>query len=101
MVEVLLEYALFLAQAVTVVVAVGAIALIIAVAARKGGQSGDGIRVQRLNEHFDELSESLEAAALPPKTLKGEIKARKKARKAALRGVLSQRVAQGRLLVLM
>ena len=35
MLEVLLDYALFLAQAVTVVVAVGAIAVIIAAATRK------------------------------------------------------------------
>jgi len=81
--EALLNYALFLAQAVTVVIAVGAVAVIIAAATRKGAHAAEGIEVKRLNDHFDELEEPLKAAALPPKAFKAQAKARKKARKAA------------------
>lgn len=83
MLEVVLEYVLFLAQAVTVVIAVGAIAVIIATAARKGGHGGDGIEVQKLNDRFDDLIRPLRQAALPEKVWKAREKAAKKARKAA------------------
>ncbi len=89
MTEVLLEYGLFLAQAVTVVVAVGAIALIIAAAARKG-QPGDGIQVERLNERFENLVRPLQAAALPGKAFKAAMKARRKQRKAARKDAASK-----------
>lgn len=79
--ELMLEYGLFLAQAVTVVAAVGAIAAIVAAATRKG-RPDEGIRVRRLNEHFEDLTRPLEAVALPAKALKAARKARKKARKA-------------------
>lgn len=82
MLEVILDYALFLAQAITVVVAVGAIVAIIASTARKGGHARDGIEVERLNERFDALVGPLRQAALPPKAFKAEMKAQKKARKA-------------------
>ncbi len=81
MTDVLVEYGLFLAQAVTVVVAVAAIAVIIVGAARKG-QPDEGIQVKRLNERFDDLTRPLKAAALPGKAFKAALKAEKKARKA-------------------
>jgi serine protease SohB len=83
MLEVVLEYALFLAQAVTVVVAVGAIAIIIAATARKGGQSADGIQVERLNDAFDDLIRPLRKAALTGKAYKTAVKSEKKSHKEA------------------
>jgi serine protease SohB len=83
--ELLLDYALFLAQVATVVAAVGAIAAIVAVAvaATRKARPGDGIRATRLNERFDDLSAAIEALALPAKEFKAIRKARNKARKAA------------------
>ena len=82
MLDMLMEYGLFLAQAVTVVIAVGAIAVIIMVTARKGHGGDDAIEVTRLNDRFDELAQPLKMAALPGKALKAAMKADKKARKA-------------------
>ena len=82
MLDVLMEYGLFLAQAVTIVIAVGAIAVIVTVAARKGHSTDDTIEVTRLNDRFDELSLPLKMAALPGKAFKSAMKADKKARKA-------------------
>ncbi|MFT5445513.1 MAG: serine protease SohB [Gammaproteobacteria bacterium] len=82
MLDVLLEYGLFLAQAVTIVLAIGAIVLIIAVTARKGQGADDAIEVTRLNERFDELSLPLKMAAMPAKSFKAEMKSERKARKA-------------------
>ena len=53
MLEVLMEYGLFLAQAITVVIAIGAIVVIISVAARKGHARDDTIEVTLLNDRFD------------------------------------------------
>jgi len=85
MIEVLQDYALFLAQAVTVVVAVGAVAAIIAAATRKSGQASEGIQVERLNDRFDDLSRPLEAQSMPAKAFKAVHRARRKARKAQRR----------------
>jgi len=82
MLDVLLEYGLFLAEAVTVVIAIGAIAVIIALAARKGQGNDDAIEVTRLNDRFDELTLPLKMAALPHKAFKAAMKTEKKARKA-------------------
>lgn len=83
--ELLLDYALFLAQAATIVAAVGATAAIIAlaIAAARKARPGEGIQATRLNERFDELSTPLEALALPAKEFKATCKARDKARKAS------------------
>ena len=83
MLDVLMEYGLFLAQAVTIVIAFGAIAVIVMVAARKGHSTDDTIEVTRLNDRFDELSLPLKMAALPGKAFKAAMKADKKERKAA------------------
>lgn len=83
--ELLLDYALFLAQAATVVAAVGATVAIIAlaIAASRKARPGEGIHAIRLNERFDDLSAPIEALALPAKEFKAARKARNKARKAA------------------
>ena len=81
MLDVLLDYSLFLAQSVTVVMAVGAIVLIIVAATRKGAQAPEGIEVKRLNDRFEELTRPLEATALPRKAFKAALRERKKARK--------------------
>jgi serine protease SohB len=82
MMDVALEYGLFLAQALTVVAAVGAVIVIAAGAARRQ-QPEPGIEVQRLNERFDDLARPLHEKVLPAKAFKAEQKKRKKARKAA------------------
>lgn len=83
MLDVLMEYGLFLAQAITIVIAIGAVVVIIAVAARRGQSADDAIEVTRLNQRFDELTQPLKTAALAGKALKAAMKADKKARKAA------------------
>ena len=83
--EVLLEYGLFLAEAVTVVIAVGVIVALIAAAARKQPPA-EGIKVERLNEHYDDLAVPLREKVLSAKDFKAGLKARKKARKAAAKG---------------
>lgn len=83
--ELLLDYILFLAQAATVVAAIGGIAAIIAltIAATRKSHPGQGIEATRLNERFDALTRPIEALALPAKVFKSTSKARAKARKQA------------------
>jgi serine protease SohB len=82
MLDTLMEYGLFLAEAVTIVIAVGAIVLIIAAALHKNQGGDDVIEVTRLNDRFDQLTLPLKMAALPGKAFKAERKADKKVRKA-------------------
>ena len=83
MLDMLMEYGLFLAEAVTIVIAVGAVVMIIALALHKGQASDDAIEVTRLNDRFDQLTLPLKMAALPGKAFKAARKADKKTRKAA------------------
>jgi serine protease SohB len=83
--ELLLDYALFLAQAATVVIAAGAIAgvVVLALAASRKSRPAQGIEATRLNERFDDLSRPIEALTLPAKAFKALCKARNKTRKSA------------------
>ena len=80
--EFLAEYGLFLAKAVTFVAAVlmvlGAAA---ALAARHKESAKEHVEVRHLNEHYEGMAHTLEAAALPRKVVKQRAKARKKALK--------------------
>lgn len=81
--EFLTEFGLFLAKAVTVVVAIAAIISVIVSSAQKGRDEDDGeLRITRLNEKYRRLKESLEEKLLDDQQRKLREKARKKAEKA-------------------
>lgn len=79
----LLEYGLFLAKVVTIVVAIGVVIVLVLSAGMKnqGGDKGH-ITITKLNERFNEMREALRHALLDDKALKAEEKAKKKAAKA-------------------
>lgn len=81
MVEFLFQYGLFLAKALTVVAAAGAITLLVVGLSRKGGAPG-GLTVEKLNDRYRELSGALRRAVLPKADWKKEHKRAEKERKA-------------------
>ncbi len=82
--EMLAEYGLFLAKTVTVVLAIGAILVLVLATRRRGREVGE-LHVQGLNERFEHLESVLKQRVLPKKKFRKaskEDKARtKKARK--------------------
>lgn len=89
--DLLLQYGLFLAKAITWVLAIGALAALIASLVREGrGQSGDRLEVKHLNERLKDMAEVLNLDLLDEdehKALDKQRKAEQKAeRKAAKRG---------------
>ncbi len=77
--EFLAEYGLFLAQAVTVVAAVGVIVVLIAaVGQRNRGESDGHIEVHKLNDRYKDLGQALKEATLDPALRKETRKAEKK-----------------------
>lgn len=82
--EFLIEYGLFLAKAITIVVAVMLIIAAIANSSQKQGKSDKKgrIKVTRLNEHFEELRDSLRHSVLEKNELKALEKEEKKQKKA-------------------
>jgi serine protease SohB len=81
MAEFFFQYGLFLAKAVTLVLAVGAVTLIIVGMSRKGGAPGE-LAVEKLNDRYRELSDILRHAVLSKADWKKEHKKAEKARKA-------------------
>ena len=80
--EFLSEYGLFLAKAVTVVVAIAAIAIIIA-SASKGERRGGQLRVEKLNDKYREMANKLRHAVMTKGEWRDEQKQQKKAIKQA------------------
>lgn len=80
-VEFITDYALFLAKAITVVVAFAAI-VIISVGVGRKGKREDGIEVTDLNERYRQITATLESALLPKKDAKAKAKADRKREKA-------------------
>jgi len=83
--EFLTEYGLFLAKAVTLVVAVLVVIIVIISAAQKerGDHEGEGeLKIRKLNEKYRKLSESIQARLMSDHERKAFEKARKKAQKA-------------------
>lgn len=76
------EYGLFLAKAVTIVIAVLIIAGgILALGARSRHRPRERLEVSKLNEHFDSMTESIERKLLDKKTLRQRHKARAREKK--------------------
>ena len=79
--ELFLEYGLFLAQTITIVVAIIIVVVFVTQAARDG-EGSDHLQVRNLNEKFDELTQGMRRELISKKAFKAEAKARKKAAKA-------------------
>ncbi len=71
-----MEYGLFLAKTVTIVLAVGAIVAIVAAASKKG-LTAEGLSVSKLNDRYDQLRRTLRRAVLSKEDFKREEKERK------------------------
>ena len=82
MMEFVLQYGLFVAKTVTIVVAAGVLVALLTGLSRRGRQP-DRLRVTCLNDHYRSLKQALEASILPRKHFKAEEKARRKERKVA------------------
>lgn len=79
-----MEYGLFLAKVVTLVVAfMVVVGFLVASAHKEKGKDKGRIHVTRLNERFEEMGEILKAEVVDEKTLKEEEKKQKKAEKKA------------------
>ncbi len=86
MIEALIEYGLFLAKTLTLVLAIGLL-FAIALRARHGGPADDDddgsrLEVVDLNGRYAQMAEIVKAATLPPKAAKKAFKAERKAEKA-------------------
>ena len=80
----LIEYGMFLAKAITIVLSIGIVAGLVASSGqknKKGEKKGD-IRVTQINEHIDGLRDTLRASILDKEELKEIEKAEKKKTKA-------------------
>jgi len=77
--EFLLDYGIFAAKFLTVVIVlvIAVVAIFVIVASRSQGAHGDHIEVRSLNDKFDAMRFALESAILPPKALKAAVKRRK------------------------
>lgn len=80
MIDVLLQYALFLAQVVTLVAGIGVIIVMIATAARRA-RDEDRLEINNLNFRYKQMELSLKHELLDKKRFKGEARAAKKAAK--------------------
>ena len=85
MIDIILQYSLFLAEAVTIVLAIAAVVFLIAGALRAVRQEHEEahLEVKNLNDRYADLIAPLRALALSKKEFKAEQKAHKKYRKEA------------------
>jgi len=91
MTEIALQYGLFLAKAVTVVVAAGAIIALAASFSRRARGPQDRLEVKRLNDRYESMERALAREALPRKAFKAQEKARKRRRKEASKRAPAER----------
>lgn len=83
MIELLIEYGLFLAETVTIVIAIAVVIALIASAAQRRKQDRDGeIIVLSLNDHYEDMQHALEDSVLDEFRLKQMSKEQKKRDKA-------------------
>ncbi|HEB26787.1 MAG TPA: protease SohB, partial [Porticoccus sp.] len=81
--EFLMEYGLFLAKAVTIVLAIGVVVGLLVSAGSRESKSGQGhIEVTHLNDEYEAMRDILKESLLSEEELKADIKAEKKAAKA-------------------
>jgi serine protease SohB len=80
MTEFLTEYGLFVAKALTIVVAVGLIAAWIA-ALSKRTRTAEALKVKRLNDRYRDMLQALQGAVLPKHELRRALKSARKQRK--------------------
>ena len=84
--EFLIDYGLFLAKAVTVVVClIVVIGFAVAVSTRHKAHAKDHIEIENLNRKLEEMTDSLETAILPKKILKQKRKEKKQKHKAEIK----------------
>jgi serine protease SohB len=100
--ELIAEYGLFLAKAVTVVAAIGILAALVAALGQRQKSEGEGhIEVRRLNERYRNLVEAVHEATLDPEyrksVRKDEKKKRKQESKAKAKDAKKRLKAQGEL----
>jgi serine protease SohB len=82
--EFFLQYGLFVAETITIVVAIGVIIALIVSAAGKGKLTDDGqLTITDLKQRYQDMSRNIKLSVLDKHDLKAEIKAKKKADKAA------------------
>ncbi|MFB4359564.1 protease SohB [Pantoea sp. BS_8] len=79
--DLLLSYGLFLAKAVTVVVAIAAIVMIVVHAAQRKRHSGGQLRLTRLDDDYNKMKEALQLEKMKPQAQKLWLKNHKKAEK--------------------
>jgi serine protease SohB len=81
-IELLSEYGLFLAKAITIVVAIiVVVGAIVAISARSQSKHKEHIEVKKLNQHYEHMAMALRSAILPHKMFKKVLKDQKKADK--------------------
>jgi serine protease SohB len=88
--EFLAEYGLFLAKALTVVLALVAVVSVIAASARKTTAAAETLTVEHLNKQYERLGDVVRRS-IDGKSLKKTLKARKKADKAARKDAVKPR----------
>lgn len=81
MMDMLVEYGLFLAKTATVVIAIAAIALL-AISASRRARPPEKLEVKHLNRKYEAMAQALKRSVLPRKAFKKELKAEKTRRKA-------------------
>ncbi|HAK35667.1 MAG TPA: protease SohB, partial [Pantoea sp.] len=80
--DLLSSYGLFLAKAVTVVIAVAAVvAIIVNAALRKRGQAAGQLRLTHLGDDYQQMKDDLQLAKMKPQVQKVWLKQHKKAEK--------------------
>ncbi|MEB6533915.1 protease SohB [Pantoea stewartii] len=79
--DLLLSYGLFLAKAVTVVVAIAAIVMIVVHAAQRKRHPGGQLRLTRLDDDYNKMKEALQLEKMKPQAQKLWLKNHKKAEK--------------------
>jgi serine protease SohB len=101
-IDYLLQYALFLAEAVTIVVAILLVANGLALLIRQArGQSRESLEVKNVNERFEHMGERLYEALLNKTELKARAKEHKQKQKAEKKAAKAgQRTLKSRLFVL-
>lgn len=85
MIELLMQYGLFLAKAVTIVIALGVIAMLVFGMSRKS-RHDETLEVKHLNERYDAMAEALKRNILPKAELKAFLKEQKARYKAQKKG---------------